>query len=212
MRLLILIACCLLPTAYYAQKDSLPYSKDFTITEGIYLSYQDFRNNQPVPKDRIISNYNRNDMNFIADVLAKDEFQYKDSTGKEHKMNCRSVWGFCNNRTVFIYHKNSFNRVPIIGNICHFTAYVYTYATHGNPYYDNTMLNTIPDLRSFMLDTKTGMVMEFLPASLETVLKRDDTLYKQYMALSKRKKRDSCFLYLRKYNEKHPLMFPSTKY
>lgn len=206
--LLLFIALFHFPLSIFSQSDSLAYSKDFTVNEGVYLVYADFLANKPIPKERIISNYDQKDMNFIADVLAKDEFRYKDTSGKEHKISSRSVWGFCNNRTVYIYYKGAFNRITIVGSICHFTAYVYVYTPNINPYYDNSRVNTIPDLRQFMLDTKTGTVAEFLPASLEPVLMRDQVLYKEFMALSKRKKRDSCFLYLRKYNEKHPLKFP----
>jgi hypothetical protein len=33
-------------------------------------------------------------------------------------------------------------------------------------------------------------------------------LYNEFIALKKKQKRDSIFLYLRKYNEKHPIYFP----
>jgi len=192
----------------FSQSDSVAYSKDFEFKEGVYLNYEQFRENRPIAKDKIVSNYNPNGMSFIGDVLSKEHFTYKDGAGAEQKVRTNSIWGYCSNRTIYINYKNDFNRVPIIGSVCHFTAYVYSYASYNNPYMDNSMLNTIPDLRQFMIDTKTGSIYEFLPANLELILVRDAELFKEFSALTRKKKRDSTFLYIRKYNEKHPLVFP----
>ena len=44
---------------------------------------------------------------------------------------------------------------------------------------------------------------------MEILLKNDAELFDQFMKLKKRKKADSIFIYLRKYNEKHPLYLVS---
>jgi hypothetical protein len=43
---------------------------------------------------------------------------------------------------------------------------------------------------------------------MEILLKNDAVLYEGFMKLKKRAKADSIFIYLRKYNETHPLYLP----
>jgi hypothetical protein len=43
---------------------------------------------------------------------------------------------------------------------------------------------------------------------MEYILQRDPALFAEYSALKKKQKRDQMFIYLRKYNDKHPLLFP----
>lgn len=73
----------------------------------------------------------------------------------------------------------------------------------GNPYPRYTYISS-----QYILDFEFGKVLEFTVENMEAVLQRDAELYKEFLALKKRKKRDSIFLYLRKYNEKHPIFFP----
>src|SRR5687767_11858453 len=55
----------------YLYSDSIPYSKDFKFTPGIYLSFQDFKNNGPIPVSRIVSNYDKNSLDFFKKELQK---------------------------------------------------------------------------------------------------------------------------------------------
>jgi hypothetical protein len=49
------------------------------------------------------------------------------------------------------------------------------------------------------------MITEFNVDAMEVILKNDAELYAEFMKLKKRKKADSIFIYLRKYNDVHPL-------
>ena len=40
------------------------------------------------------------------------------------------------------------------------------------------------------------------------LLMKDNELYEEYVQLSKRKKKDLMFVYIRKFNEKNPLFIP----
>jgi len=65
--------------------------------------------------------------------------------------------------------------------------------------------NSVDEMRQFVFDTQTNKVYDFNVKNMEMLLKNDSDLFIQFMALKKRKKADSIFIYLRKYNEKHPL-------
>ncbi|HXU27670.1 MAG TPA: hypothetical protein VN698_10590, partial [Bacteroidia bacterium] len=64
------------------------------------------------------------------------------------------------------------------------------------------------ETHEFLLDFKTGDVTECTPTNLELILSRDMPLYEQYMKIKKRKRKDFMILYIRKYNNEHPISFP----
>src|SRR6267378_1651508 len=103
-----------------APSDTVKYSKDFEFREGIYLSFAGFRNNNPIASSKIVSDLDRTSSNFIADVVSRKSIVYLDSTGSQQKIAGDRVWGFCQNRTAYIYFNGEFNRVAVIGSLCHF--------------------------------------------------------------------------------------------
>ncbi len=58
------------------------------------------------------------------------------------------------------------------------------------------------------MDFYTGNRVDFNLENLENMLKRDDEIYKEFMALSRKKKKEQANRFIRKYNEKHPVYFP----
>ena len=105
---------------------------------------------------------------------------------------------------------HAFNRLNVIGTLCHFTATVRTSVGYHDPMnYNYGLHDTYDELRQFIYDTEINRVLDFNVANMEVILKNDDELYKQFMALKKREKSDAIFIYLRKYNEKHPFYLPA---
>ena len=64
------------------------------------------------------------------------------------------------------------------------------------------------ELRQYLLDFETGEVMEYDMDGVEILIMKDPELHDEYVSLSRRKKGQLKFVYIRKYNEKHPLYFP----
>jgi hypothetical protein len=188
-------------------QDSIPYSKDFILKEGIYLSYSDFSNNDPIEKNKIITSYNKNEIDFFANITSKEIIRY-DSLGKQTEIKTKKIWGYCQGRTVFLNFADEFNRVPIIGSICHFTARVASSSSMGIDPFGGVMFSVpLKETRQFIIDTKDGKIYDFNIESMTLILQRDAELYAEFSVQKKRKKNETLFLYLRKYNEKHPLYF-----
>ena len=122
------------------------------------------------------------------------------------------IWGYARKGSLYIQKGELFNRMPVLGSICHFVANVTVYNDrHYDPYYNysyNVQPNTTNELRQFILDFETGKVLEYNYESVLIILMRDEELYEEFNNLKKRKKREKKFLYVRKYNEKYPLYFP----
>ena len=197
----------------FAQKKMVEYSTDFEFKNGIYLSINEFKNNAPIPISKIIFHSNKDDKDFLKYVMDESGFKYIDSTGKELELKTNSVWGYCSNGAVFINHGTSFNRVGIIGSICHFVGLVKVRIAVSDPFYYNQSYGSMPPQYTYVseqliLDFESGSVLEFNVENMEYLLQRDEEILKEFDALKKKKKRDSIFLYLRKYNEKYPIYFP----
>ncbi len=188
-----------------AQKDSIAYSRDYEFKEGIYLTIDQLKSNHPIPQYAIVSTIPKTELNFLTLVLEKKTVAYKDVTGTEQQIPSSSIWGYCRNRSVYINFNKAFNRLNVIGTLCHFTADVVVVASYDPLYYHRGMSNSYTELRQFVLNTQSNTVREFNSDSMEDILKNDPELYADFMKLKKKAKSDSIFIYLRKYNEKHPL-------
>ncbi|HNW56533.1 MAG TPA: hypothetical protein PKM69_02080, partial [Bacteroidales bacterium] len=130
--------------------------------------------------------------------------------------------------------QGNFNRITFVGNICHFVADVTTYDSryysspygyydpyyspysygsyyspynsYYSPYRQSGMSRT--ELNQYLIDFETGKVLEFDVSNTELLLMKDQELYEEYVQLSRKKKKELMFVYIRKFNEKNPLYLP----
>ena len=201
-----------------SQSDTIKYkhySSDFRFREGIYLNFEQVKYNQPVAKQNIISTVNPYDLYFFEKILDEQTIAFYDQFGVRNEVKTSQIWGFSRKGALYINYSGDFNRIPVVGSICHFVATVIVYedrypSSYYSPYYYGYQptRQTSSEIRQFLLDFETGRVMEFTTDNVLIFLARDKELYDEYNNLSNRKKRQLKFLYIRKYNEKHPIMFP----
>jgi len=188
-------------------QDSVIYTRDFSFKEGIYLNFFQFKNNDPIPLSSIVSRYDKNDKEFLLKVLSHNTLIYRDSLGKENKVSIDNIWGYSINKSVYTKTINTFSKVQIIGSICHFLGLFETYTTIPDPYYGNTQSQRNYRSEQAIIDMETGNIYEFNVKSLENILQRDPVLFKEFSALRKKKKRTSIFIFMKRYNEAHPIYF-----
>jgi hypothetical protein len=228
--LIILLACFNLTNA---QNDSLKLVKlgpGFRFADGLYLNHNQLLNNNPIPKKWIVTNLNRNDFDFFSKLINQDKVEYYDRYGLKKTIKVDELWGFCNRGSIYINTNNEFFRVqakgsvnmnmakeffrvPIVGSICHFVAnidvYDYDNASAAYGYYSAPLTPSKHiEIQQFIMDFKTGKVLEYDVENLTTLLRADSTLYNEFTNLKKRKQNELKFLYLRKFNEKFPLYIP----
>jgi hypothetical protein len=207
-----------------AQTDSIkpklvPFSEDFRFKDGIFMDFEDVRRNNPIPKERIITNLDENDYKFFETLLEDETVSVLDNMGLKVEIKVNDIWGYSQNGMLFIKYNGQFNRVPVFGSICHFIAdktyidnrYNPSYYNYGNyyynPYYYPNNQTVKTELRQYILDMETGSIMDYTHENLEIILARDKTLYEEFVKLKTKKKRQLKFLYLRKYNENNPFYF-----
>lgn len=187
-------------------QDLVPYSKDYEFNEGVFLSLEHFKNNAPITKAMIVSGIPKTQTDFFTELVEQKTIVFKDSAGAEKTIQTASIWGYCQNRSIYLNFNKEFTRLNVIGNICHFTSMVTVQGSYRDPMdYNYGINNTYQELRQFVYDTKSNKVLDFNSKNMELLLSDDEVLHKEFMVLKKRQKTDSIFIYLRKYNEKHPL-------
>lgn len=193
------------------------YSPDFKFKEGIYLNFNQVKTNSPLPKSRIISTQAYSDPDFFDHILEKDKIYYYDQIGNKQELKTKNIWGYSRNGFIYIKMDDGYFRITLIGAISHFIASQTTYTNaYNSPYYYSYMdpYRTYPysypttEVRQYLLDFFTGNILDYTDQSLEVILMQDPELHDEYMALRKKKRKQMRFIYIRKFNERHPLYFP----
>jgi hypothetical protein len=206
------IICCFC-NIFLSAQDSLVFGKDFRLYEGIYLSYQDFRYNWPIPKEKIKTTISKDQLDFYTKTVEDDYINYVERDGSLTRVKTDDIWGYCQNNSIYVQHEHHFFRIPVFGAISYFvgTVEVINYSGIYEPF-TTSPVSTTPvktqEMRQYLLDFYSGEMALFSVDKLEFFLKRDEILYKEYMQLGRKKKRDLASRYIRLYNDKHPVYFP----
>lgn len=207
--------------SYSKMDKEIKFTPDFKFNEGIFLTFNQVRNNNPVLKARILTAVDFNDGNFFKEVLDKDVIYYYDDYGMRNEVRKDNIWGYSRNGVLYIQLKDDFHRITIVGGICHFVAFIKTYEQryydpyfYRNSYYDyfrypsrsRTYAKT--ELHQYMLDFKSGKIMEYNRKNVGLALMRDAELHDEYMSLGRRKRKQQKFIFIRKFNERNPIFLP----
>ncbi len=217
MKLIITLLLSMQICSLMSQTDSIKLVKfgaGFRFNDGLYLTHSQLINNNPIPIKYIVTKYNKSDFDFFSKLLAEDKVTFFDHFGIKKEVDVDDLWGFCRRGSVYINWGEDFNRIPVMGSICHFVATITVYEDrYYNPTYGYTTYNmpsTTPrtEIYQFIMDFQSGKVLEYSVNNILILLMPDQELYDEFNALSKKKQKQLKFLYLRKYNEKHSLYIP----
>jgi hypothetical protein len=234
--LLSLILAGYFPYYIYGQEKEgmVKYTSDFKFTDGIYLNFDQVKANSPIPKAKLLTSVDYNDREFFKKLLQGDKIYFYDNLGVRQEVAKSSIWGYARNGALNIQIQENFNRITFVGNICHFVADIttydprysnspygyydpyyspYGYSNYYSPYsaYGNSFRqSSVPrsELKQYLIDFESGKLLEFDIQNTELLLMKDNALYEEYVQLSRKKKKDLMFVYIRKFNEKNPLYIP----
>ncbi len=200
----------------YAQTDSIrlvKFTPGFRFKSGLYLSHFQLINNNPIPLKRIVSKYNKTGFDFFDKLLSEKKVAYYDEFGMRKEVKPEHLWGFCRRGSIYINWGDDFNRIPVVGSICHFIATITIYEERYSPnfgygYYNMPTTTSHTEIYQYIMDFKTGKVLEYTVDNVLLSIMADTTLYDEFNVLRKKKKKQMKFLYLRKFNNKHTLYIP----
>lgn len=210
---LLFIIICLAFSFTGKAQDSVAYTKDFRLYEGLYLGYQDFRYNWPIPKEKIITKINKDQLDFYSKLIEEEFIEYTERDGSVTKIKSDKVWGYCQNNIIFINQEKNFFRIPVFGCISNFigTIEVTNYSPGFDPFMNAPMGNSAyktREIRQYLFDFYSGEIVPFNIDKMAEFLKRDEAIYKEYSQLSKKNKKELATKYIRMFNEKHLVYFP----
>jgi hypothetical protein len=213
------------------------YSPDFRFKDGIYLDFEQVKLNLPIPKAKLLTSIDYNDREFFKKILENEKLYFYDNMGVRQEIPKNTIWGYSRNGVLYVQIQESFNRITFVGSICHFVADVTTYDSRNynspygyyDPYYSPYGYNSYyspyspyyspyrqsnmsrTELKQYLIDFESGKVLEFDVANTELLLMKDHVLYEEYVQLSKKKKKELMFVYIRRFNENNPLYIPVEK-
>jgi hypothetical protein len=213
----------------FAQEDSttlVKYTPGFRFEDGVFLNFEQVKQNRPILKSQIITTVPYDDPDFYDLILKEKKIELFDYLGAKQEVSTKNLWGYSRNGVLYVNVNNDYYRITIVGNICHFVASLTTYGNYGSPYssygypyggypYDPYSPYSSPyagqgstELKQYLLDFKTGNILEYDVKSMELLLMADPELHDEFAALNGKKQKQMKFLYLRRFNERNPLYFP----
>ena len=210
------------------------YTPEFKFIDGIYLNFDQVKLNSPIPKAKLLTSIDYNDREFFKKILQINKIYFYDNMGMRQEIAKNTIWGYARNGVLYVQIQENFNRITFVGSICHFVADITTYdsryynspygyydpyySPYGygsysntyNPYYSPYRQSNVArnELKQYPIDFESGKVMEFDVENTELLLMKDSQLYEEYVQLSRKKKKELMFVYIRKFNEKNPLYIP----
>ena len=167
---------------HFAQ-NMVEYVMGFELKEGVYVGFEDFKNNTPIPITHLVSEFDIRDQDYLQQVLRSDSIVFFDAMLEERKMATSDTWGYCSQNKVFVGfgERSSFNNpdffdfYPLlsIGRVSFFTAYEEYFRTMNSvpgmgmgmgigmvdPMWNNDMVVTEVGQVQLMLDYDTGKIL-----------------------------------------------------
>ncbi len=186
------------------------YDNSFRFEDGLYLTIYEAQNNSPIVKNKIICSLNSQSPDFFDKLLEKDKILIYNNSGLEQTLQKQDIWGYANNGILYINKNNDFWRIGVAGSLCHFVAIEEVFdPSITYPYtYDGYTTVKTTEMVQYILDFKTGEIYLFNPKSVEILLMPAPELYDEYLSLSRKKRKNLAFVYIRKYNEKNSTLVP----
>lgn len=208
MRVALIIASAMLIILPAAAQDPewVRYEGGFDMRDGIYFDFDAFRHNKPsVPLERLQDSQGVP----VQDIRRlSGKAQWVDDAGEKRVIDMFRIWGFCNNDVVYLRAGNGFYRIGLMGSLSH-VLYEYTYRDWDPYMYGfGTMDRTV--MAQKLLDMRTGNFLPFNAGGMDAALAHDAILLEEWRALGRKQRNrpETQFLFLRRYNDRHPLYFP----
>lgn len=196
-----------------ANNDSILYTIDFKFNDGIFLNIEQVKENQAISFKNIISKDNYKSNQFLDHLLSENKFTlfYE---GQKTEIQTKNLWGFSRNGILYYQLNQKFHRITSIGSISFFVANIEVeHSRYDDPF--SSRYSTMPtqsykttELHKFLFDINNGTLFAFSAQNVADLISSDFELHQEFTSLRKRKRNKMAFIYIRRFNEKHPLYFP----
>lgn len=191
-------------------KDDVQIHEQEPGKEGIYLNCGNFLQKTPIDKSQIKTDIDKDDGEFYGKAVSKPKISF-DVNGIAITISTDSVWGFVQNRTLYVNIQGRFFRVPVFGRISYLMAMVEV-NQFANAGFDpiTGMPMRVPsktrEMREFVLLFDAGCgPFPFDLEKVEKELRKDEEVWKEYEKEKIRNRKKYITRYIREYNSRNPL-------
>lgn len=218
-KIILLLGILFFSNVFPQSKDSVLIDSDFRFEDGIYVDFNSIQYLSPINISSIITNIPLKDVEFFNKLCKQEFIEFYNSEGIRQKILKINIWGYANKGTLYKNSGGDFFRIPMVASISQYVASVTVlreYASDpfmGDPYYRGGIGTTryeSKETRTFIISFEYGIIYDYNYKNLGVLLTQDAELFNEYSSLKKRAKKQKIFLYIRKYNEKHPLYLYKT--
>lgn len=220
MRILVILLLAVPAVRSTAQWDSLDYAPrdtsrvlytpGFDLREGIYFTFDEFRNNRPAVALKDLLDDQGRPIGDLRNYHGKVHYADSASQGRSVQVD-KSIWGFCDRDIIYVNIGDGFFRIGMMGSIAHIVydnTYSYRGGYYGGAYGMGPATTTVQEQR--LLDVETGAFQPITGAGIEEIIQRDPELRDKFGSLPKkeRERERTIFQFVRLYNERHPFYLP----
>lgn len=170
------------------------YYQGFPFKEGVYLSIDDFKTNNPSFQGEF---ERRGSQLYIWDDSSKTMLLVKP----------QKIWGYAQVGNIYISYEGAYWRILNMGELSHFSAIVVsTFETMDN--FGFLVERQSKSMEHLFVDMKSGAIKSLNYNQLKRYLESDSLLSKNLKKGNRKNDRD-LILKLRAYNDLHPIYFPT---
>lgn len=207
-----------------AQGDMVYLSKNFKFQDGIFLSFEDFKNNKPTYKwKEVLAGVHSNPQNFLAQMYGLKVEMVEVSEEKEiqyRNVDLESIWGICLDGIPYIrLSREELNKENVVfagmklrGKICYYEyeefviekkeMSAYNPVT-GYPFRTKDVDVKVKLIHQNMLHFETGETAVFSKENFKEWIKDDKRLYETVSELSTQEVEDKLFKCLLIYDDRN---------
>lgn len=195
--------------AMIAQQDEtgkVIYEDGFRFKKGIYLTFEDWKENNPILIDQVFTELDPNSPKFFNNLFRGGEFSYIKDRQSVEKVRTQDIFGYSTGKEVFYSTSARFEEIGSIG-LLREVGQVDTYSSFINPGEQEYKADRSEETgQRYLFDFEKGRRLKFSPKNFQNLLKRDPELFQQYKK-EKGPREEKILKFLKRYNLRHPVYF-----
>jgi hypothetical protein len=182
---------------------------------GLFLTFEDFKKNAPVPEEAIVTSFNPVERNFYYNLLKEDKINIT-TLDSNYKVKPSKIWGYYDGKGFYLNRKifpsqllqnkdvsdHMWAQIVELGKIC-----LIYYNKNFKPELSLWTLGS-PSKRNkaalFLMDSRDGLLYKAGANSLDDLIQDDPEIHKAFR-MYKGDDEEKLYIFLKQYNRKHKL-------
>mgnify|MGYP005666659815 CR=1 FL=1 len=168
-------------------QDTIPLSNNYPFKDGIYLSFEEFKGDNPTYK---LGQFKIDEIDSTDYDLTKvKNLKVLNKKGKWKSIPIRKIWGICYQGIPYIYYRGNGNinspfsnydkltRIDVIGTISMFRLELLSKTYNTNAFTNKTHQQPDVFILDMLLDMNSGKTHPFTYHSVKHYIKQDEDLF-----------------------------------